>query len=512
MAEIKRPSFGTGGIRAVMGEGYEHFNASLVREASLGAALWARESYGEYALTRGVIICRDTRLGSEEFALEAARVFASLGFRTRLFERETPTPLLSYVIRALGACCGVSLTASHNPPQYNGYKLYNDRGVQLTPSDTSAVAEKISLARSNEKSTLAVFNGNRPLAVETLDDELYKEYNSRILSLFPRAKSPEALRAVYTPLFGAGYLPVRDLLSRAGFSGLRVVESQMPPDGSFPGLKTPNPEDFPAFALALELARQTSADVVFATDPDGDRIAVCAPQMGEYKPLSGNELGALLCDYVMRNFEFDEDKTNVVFKTVVTGELGAQIARAHGAIVRETLTGFKFIGELIERLSADERFAFAYEESCGYLATPLARDKDAVSSALLVCLAAEECRERGITLHDRLGELYAQYGCRADALETLPLDGDAARYMNALRKTPVFAAAHVDDYTNSINGLPSADLLKYALSDGSTVAVRPSGTEPLLKIYYSARGGDMRAASARLEELGAAMKRAVKSE
>lgn len=512
MAEIKRPSFGTGGIRAVMGEGFEHFNAALVREASLGAALWAREKYGEAALARGVIICRDTRLGSEEFALEAARVFGSLGFRARLFERETPTPLLSYAIRELGACCGVSLTASHNPPQYNGYKLYNDRGVQLTPADTSAVAEKIALVRSDEKSALTVFEGKRPLAVETLNDELYKQYNSRILAFFPSAKAPEALRAVYTPLFGAGNLPVRDMLARAGFSGLRVVESQTPPDGSFPGLKTPNPEDFSAFALALKLARETSADIVFATDPDGDRIAACAPQNGEYKPLSGNELGALLCDYVMRNFAFEGAKTKVVFKTVVTGELGAQIARAHGATVRETLTGFKFIGELIERLGADERFAFAYEESCGYLATPLARDKDAVSSALLVCLAAEECRERGITLLERLGELYAQYGFRADALETLPLDGDAARYMNALRKTPPFADAQVDDYTNSINGLPSADLLKYALGDGSTVAVRPSGTEPLLKIYYSAVGGDMRAASARLEELKITMKRAVKSE
>lgn len=508
MSEIKRPSFGTGGIRAVMGDGPEFFNAGLVREASVGAALWAREKYGENARETGVVICRDTRLRSDEFSAVAAEVFSSLGFRVRVFNDPSPTPLLSYAVRELGACCGVSITASHNPPQYNGYKLYDASGVQLTPRDAAATAAFIARVRE-DSSAAAVFEGGARGQIEYIGDELFKEYNTRILRDFPRAAMPDKLRAVYTPLFGAGDRPVRDLLERAGFSRVSVVESQSAPDGAFPDLKTPNPEDFSSFARALELAKQTDAHVVFATDPDCDRIAVCAPINGEYKPFSGSDLGALLCDYALRNFGFDESKTNVVFKTVVTGELGASIARARGCAVRETLTGFKYIGELIERLADNERFAFAYEESCGYLATPLARDKDALSSALLVCLAAQECLARSITLHDRLNELCAQYGFCADALDALPLEGDAEGYMDALRAAPPFLNCRVDDYTDCINGLPSANLLKYALEDGSTVAVRPSGTEPLLKIYYSARGGDMTSARARLDELKRIMKEAV---
>ena len=511
MSDRERPSFGTGGIRAVMGEGAENFNASLVREASLASARWALERYGENALSLGAIVCRDTRLRSDEFAAAAAEVFSSLGFRTLYFERPSPTPLLSYALRSRGACFGVSVTASHNPPQYNGYKIYGSDGVQLLPEDTGRIAALIGRLRSVGEAAFISerFPENRVRrAVTHLGDEVFKEYNELILSRFPRRGDAGALRAVYTPLFGAGLRPVCGLLARAGFESVSALETQSAEDGRFPGLATPNPESFSAFSAACARAYELGATLAFATDPDSDRLAACELYGGDFRPFSGNELGALLCDYVTRSFSFGG--VPVVLKTVVTGELGASIARARGARVRETLTGFKYVGALMGALAPDERFAFAYEESCGYLASDLVRDKDAVSSALLLCLAAAERRSLGSTLTDRLGELEREFGFRADASASLPLKSDASRYMDALRADPPFDGAHTDDYTNCINGLPPADLLKYTLEDGSTVAARPSGTEPLLKLYYSASGADMPAAELRLAQLKKTMEAALR--
>ncbi|MDO4567288.1 MAG: phospho-sugar mutase, partial [Oscillospiraceae bacterium] len=472
-----RPSFGTGGIRALMGEGPERFNLQLVREAGAGTALWALKKYGESAFERGIIVCRDTRLGSEEFSKAAAEGFASLGFNVRRFEAASPTPLLSFAVRELGACCGVSITASHNPPQYNGYKIYDARGVQLVPADAAEAAGEIERFCSLGEAVLAPFEGRAAGKTELLGRELSERFNSEILKIFPKAAAPEALRAVYSPLFGAAYEPVKDIASRAGFSFLKIVEEQSAPDGRFPGLKTPNPEDFSSFELAIKAARESEASLIFATDPDGDRLAACELFEGEYRPFSGSELGALLCDYVLRHFEGESGKKRIVFKTVVTGELGAAIARSRGCEVRETLTGFKFIGEQMEALSEGESFAFAYEESCGYLASGLVRDKDAVSSALLLLLAAAECRERGTALRGRLEELQREQGFFSGALESLPLEREAVHYMDAFRKSPPFSNCLAEDYSESLRGLPPAELIKYTLADGSTLAVRPSGTE-----------------------------------
>ncbi len=485
-------AFGTGGLRGLMGEGEDCINARTVARASRGVAAWARQ--------RSVVIAYDTRRQSDVLARVAADVFAEAGFAVWLFDVPTPTPVLSFAVRHLGCAVGVVLTASHNPKEYNGYKVYNRDGCQLVPHEADAVIAHFAGA-SDAPAPVSDLVRVVPASVgEAFLDVVMAQ------SRLGDVDAARALRMVYTPLHGtgAGYVPAA--LVRAGFAP-SVVEVQAIADGEFPTVKSPNPEDRAALTLAIAQAEADDADIALGTDPDCDRVGAAVRHAGAFQLITGNQMGALLTDFLLRD-RAALPKNGAVVKTIVTSELGAAIARDAGLAVFETLTGFKYIGEKIGEFerSGAHAFVFGYEESYGYLAGTHARDKDAVVSSLLICEMAAWHKQQGRTLVDALDALYAHHGAYADDLDSVEIDSLARTdaILRSLRQAggALFdPPAQVRDYAPGLDGLPPSDVLKYALADGSWVAVRPSGTEPKLKIYYSARSETMDAARAVLETL-----------
>ncbi|MGG4144803.1 phospho-sugar mutase [Paenibacillus algorifonticola] len=499
--------FGTGGLRGVMGAGTNRLNTYTVGKATQGLANWLlRHASGD---APSMVIAHDSRNYSPEFALDSALVLAANGVKTYLFKSLRATPQLSYAVRSLKASSGIVITASHNPPEYNGYKAYGADGCQLIPEDAEQVIASIQqvtgfdqvkrMSRDEaEAQGLLVWLG------EDADESYINTVVAQSLNVeLLRSGVGEQFSVVFTPLHGTGNMPVREVLAKVGFSNVHIVAEQEQPDGYFSTVKSPNPEEREAFTLAIKLAQQVNADIIIGTDPDADRMgAVVKNNNGEYVVLTGNQSGALMVNYVLSQLtERGQLPDNgVVIKTIVTSEMGADIARSYGVAVENTLTGFKYIGEKMTgyEKTGERSFLFGYEESYGYLTGTYARDKDAIVAALLICEAAAYYRSLGKTLYDVLLELYEKHGVYLEGLESRTLKGldgvqKIAGIMDSWRNQPPVDINGVKieqilDYKLGLDGLRPENVLKYMLADGSWFCLRPSGTEPKIKVYFAVRG------------------------
>lgn len=510
--------FGTGGLRGIMGAGTNRMNRYTVGKATTGLARCLLDTYGEDAKSRGLAIGYDTRNNSEYFARIAADVFSAFGIHVFLHAHARPVPQLSFTVPFWNCVAGVMITASHNPKEYNGYKVYDEYGCQLVPRKAEAVIKYVNAVTDYKTIN---FSGDRSL-IETADVTDNFIDAVRRQARYEDTAAKANLKIIYTPLHGTGNVPVTKILLLEGFTSLTHVKAQTITDGNFPTVVSPNPEDKKALKMGIAQAERTGADIVLGTDPDCDRVGIAVRTSArEYQLMTGNQVGALLMDYVLSTTDLGRVEKHAVVKTVVTSELGAEIARKHGIIVFDTLTGFKFIGEKITQFekaqkSGDEKrafnFLFGYEESYGYLAGTHARDKDAVVSSLLICEMAAKAKAEGKTLIDKIEEIYSEFGYYCDALDSFTLKGkDGLEQIDSMMVTlrsdgsPFDNTGTVIDYSRNVDTglfglLPHSNVLKYMLSDGSWIAVRPSGTEPKIKFYYSVKGEDRNTAEEKLDK------------
>lgn len=488
--------FGTGGLRGIMGAGANRMNKYTVGKATKGLCEYLKN---EFAGEKSVVIAYDSRNNSKAFAECAAEVLCYNGIKTFLFEEIMPTPVLSFSVRYLNCNAGIVITASHNPKEYNGYKVYDKYGCQLVPK----YADKVISYINNVKDIKSVKHMNLNMALSNgyltyIGDEVLNSYISEVEKMAVYKEASD-LKIVYTPLHGTGNIPVRKVLSDMSFD-ISVVKEQAVADGNFTTVRSPNPEEKDALNMALEQAKIANADLVIGTDPDCDRVGVGVLHNGEYTLLTGNQTGALLVDFYLKFKKQNLNPKSTLVKTIVTNDLGAEIARKNGLNVVETLTGFKYIGDQITKYekTGENEFLIGYEESYGYLVGIYARDKDAVVASMLICEMAAYYKKNKMTLVDALNVLYSEYGFYLDALDSFVLKGKdgASRIKNIMsyfraNKATVFPnITDVKDYSTGIGDLPKSNVLKFFLKGGSWVAVRPSGTEPKLKMYYSVRGID----------------------
>lgn len=488
--------FGTGGLRGIMGAGANRMNKYTVGKATKGLCEYLKN---EFAGEKSVVIAYDSRNNSKAFAECAAEVLCYNGIKTFLFEEIMPTPVLSFSVRYLNCNAGIVITASHNPKEYNGYKVYDKYGCQLVPQ----YADKVISYINNVKDIKSVKHMNLNMALSNgyltyIGDAVLNSYISEVEKMAVYKEASD-LKIVYTPLHGTGNIPVRKVLSDMSFD-VSVVKEQAVADGNFTTVRSPNPEEKDALNMALEQAKRANADLVIGTDPDCDRVGVGVLHNGEYTLLTGNQTGALLVDFYLKFKKQSLNPKSTLVKTIVTNDLGAEIARKNGLNVVETLTGFKYIGDQITKYekTGENEFLIGYEESYGYLVGTYARDKDAVVASMLICEMAAYYKKNKMTLVDALNVLYSEYGFYLDALDSFVLKGKdgASRIKNIMsyfraNKATVFPnITDVKDYSTGIGDLPKSNVLKFFLKGGSWIAVRPSGTEPKLKMYYSVRGID----------------------
>ena len=499
--------FGTGGLRGIMGAGTNRMNSYTVGKASLGFSKYLKDKYdGEIS----VVIACDSRLNSRAFEWDSARVFASQGIKVYAYTQIVPVPMLSFATRYLHCNAGVMITASHNPKEYNGYKAYDNTGCQLCTDDAKEVLSYINAIDDYS----SVYNDVKTVDEYISDgmivgiyDELFDEFIKAVKTQSLYNEHSE-LKIVYTPLHGTGNVPVRKVLED---KIVYVVKEQEEPNGNFPTVVSPNPEDRKALTLGIELAKEKDADIVLGTDPDCDRVGVAVKHNGEYVLLTGNQTGALLVNFVLTIKKDSLNSKSTLVKTIVTSELGANIGRSFGLQVEETLTGFKYIGDKINKFetSGEQEFVIGYEESYGYLVGTHARDKDGVVSSMLVCEMAAWYKNQGKTLVDGLNEIYDKYGYYLDFLDSFVLKGkDGAEKIQNLMvefrnkgKELLPDIKEIVDFKDGIRDLPKENVLKYIFNDGSWMAVRPSGTEPKIKVYYSIVDLDKSKAKARLENI-----------
>ncbi|OPH51352.1 phosphoglucomutase [Paenibacillus ferrarius] len=508
--------FGTGGLRGVIGAGTNRINVYTVGRASQGLAQYVN---GTGAASPSIVLAYDSRHMSPEFALEAALVFAGNGIKAYLFQTLHATPQLSFAVRYLGANAGVVVTASHNPPEYNGYKVYGADGGQLVPQYAEQViAEVQSIDSFSKVKKLSQQEAEAQGLLAWLGEDVDQAYIEAVTAI---SQNPEVIkeisddfRIIFTPLHGAGNVPVREVLKAVGFGQVRVVAEQEQPDAQFSTVKSPNPEEREAFTLAIAQAKEWNADIIIGTDPDADRMgAVVKDPNGEYVVLSGNQSGAIMVNYLLSSLkERGTLPTNgVVVKTIVTSEMGAVIANHYGIPTLNTLTGFKYIGEKMSQFeqSGEHTFVFGYEESYGYLAGDYARDKDAVIAAMLIAEAAAYYKKQGKTLYEVLQELYESFGYFLEKLESRTLKGkdgveQIGRMVDAWRTNPPTEiggtrVTALEDYVKGVDGLPIENVLKFKLEDGSWFCLRPSGTEPKIKFYFAVKGSTGPAAAEQLD-------------
>ncbi len=505
--------FGTAGLRGIIGAGSNRMNKYTVSKATEGFANYIC-SKGDKAKEDGIVIAHDNRRMSREFAEVTAGVLAAHGIKTYLFEDLRTTPELSFSVRYLGCFGGVVITASHNPPEYNGYKLYDENGCQLIPSIADEVTGFVNAVTDELDVKCLSLSGAGEL-VEIVGEEIDETYYEEVLALQFDPDEEKNIKVVYTPQHGTGNIPVRDVLDEAGYTVLPVL-SQCEPDPDFSGTKSPNPEVPAAYDAAIELMREHSADIAIATDPDCDRLGAAINCGDRCELITGNQSGALLLHYILTRMTEQGclPENPLMINTVVTSTLGDKVAESFGVEVEKTLTGFKFIGDRIKVHNAlgDKNYVFGYEESYGCLIGDFVRDKDAVQASLMFCEAADYYKKQGKTLIDVLNELFEAHGYFLDTQSSTFFKGvDGADKMNALldgmRKNPLTEAAgikvtSVEDFLLSPpEGFVPSNVLRYNLEDGSFVAIRPSGTEPKCKVYYCVRGNDKADAEAKLSSL-----------
>ena len=514
--------FGTAGLRGILGAGSNRMNIYVVRQATQGLANWVKTQGGSQL----VAISYDSRINSDVFAKEAACVLAANGIKVRIYDALMPVPALSFATRYYHANAGIMITASHNPAKYNGYKAYGPDGCQMTDDAAAVVYAQIQKTDILTGAAWMPFEEGKAKGLIAYVDEdckeaLYDAIKSR--SVRPGLCATAGLKLVYSPLNGSGLVPVTRVLHDIGITDITIVPEQEYPDGNFPTCPYPNPEIFEALRLGLELAEKSGADLMLATDPDADRvgIAIRCPD-GTYELVSGNEVGVLLLDYICqgRIEKGTMPKNPVAVKSLVSTPLADKVAAHYGVEMRNVLTGFKWIGDQIARLEAAgevDRFILGFEESYGYLAGSYVRDKDAIVGSMLICEMAAYYRSIGSSIKQRLEEIYAQYGRylnKVDSFEFPGLSGmdKMAGIMSGLRSNPPteiggYKVEKVTDYQNTAEtGLPAANVLVYALDGGATVIVRPSGTEPKIKTYFTTLGKTLAEAEAQKEALAAALK------
>lgn len=521
--------FGTAGMRGVIGAGTNRINVYVVRQATEGLAKLI-ETKGEDVKKRGVAIAYDSRHFSPEFAFESAQVLAKHGIKAYVFESLRPTPELSFAVRHLGTFAGIMVTASHNPAPFNGYKVYGEDGGQMPPADADALTDFIRAIDDPFAIELADLEESKASGLievigENVDAEYLKEVKDVNINQKLIDEYGKDMKIVYTPLHGTGEMLARRALAQAGFESVQVVEAQAVPDPDFSTVKSPNPENQEAFALAEELGRKVDADVLVATDPDADRLGVEIRQAdGSYRNLSGNQIGAIIAKYILEAHKTAGTlpKNAALAKSIVSTELVTKIAESYGAKMFNVLTGFKFIAEKIQEFEEKHNYTymFGFEESFGYLIKPFVRDKDAVQAVLIVAEIAAYYRSRGLTLADGIEEIYKEYGYFAEKTISVTLSGvdgaaEIKKIMDKFRdnapvqfnstdviKTEDFlaqtatSAAGVEKLTT-----PPSNVLKYTLADDSWIAVRPSGTEPKIKFYFATVGNDLTDAEAKIANI-----------
>ena len=499
--------FGTAGLRGVIAAGTNRINIYTVRRATLGLANYIIKNTTEEEKNRGVVIAHDNRHMSREFCIEAANTLAACGIKAYIFDSLRTTPELSFAVRNLNTIAGIVITASHNPPEYNGYKVYWEDGAQVMPHIANAITEEINSI--HDYSTIPTLTEENKNLVVTLDEKADTEFIEAVKKQVIRKELIEKVgkefKIVFTPLCGTGNKPIRRALSEVGFENILVVKEEENPDPNFAGIEYPNPEEQKALTRGIELAKENGADLVIATDPDCDRVGVAVKTTtGDYALLTGNQIGGLLTDYIIEGLkEKGELKENsTLIKTIVTSEFGADIAKANNVEVLNVLTGFKFIGQKIKSFeeSGDRTYLFGYEESYGYLVGTHARDKDGVVASLLISEMAAYYYDKGMSLYEGLQELYKKYGYFKEKTISLTLKGieglakikEIITYFreNDIKEFNNTKVVDLKDYQKGIDDLPKSNVLKYFLEDGSWIAVRPSGTEPKLKFYVAVKGQD----------------------
>ncbi len=497
-------SFGTGGLRGVIGAGTNRMNIYTVAKATQGLANYLKEHFGAPSVAIGF----DSRINSELFSKVAARVFAANGVKVHIWPELMPVPTVSFAVRELGCSAGVMVTASHNPSKYNGYKVYGADGCQITTQGAAEVLAKIE--------ALDIFQDVRIMDFGTawndgqimhIPEAVYTAFveNVKAQSVLYGDKTTHDVAIVYSPLNGAGRKPVLRTLKELGYTNITVVKEQEEPDGRFPTCPYPNPEIREAMELGLRYAKEKNADLLLATDPDCDRVGIAVKNaQGDYVLLSGNEVGLLLLDYLcaQKQKHGKMPKDPVLVKTIVTVDLAERIAEHYGVETRNVLTGFKYIGEqigLLEKAGEERRYLFGFEESYGYLTGTYVRDKDGVDGAVMICEMFSFYAARGIRLTDQLAKLYERYGYCRNTLHSYQFEGSAgfarmqgimAAFRQGISTFGGKAVEKVLDYSAGLEGLPKADVLKFYLDGGSTLVVRPSGTEPKLKLYLSVTAKD----------------------
>lgn len=493
-------AFGTGGLRGIMGAGSNRMNKYTVGKATLGLANYLKsKNSGDLK----VALAYDSRNNSAFFAKTAAGIFASCGFKVYLYETLVPVPVLSFTTHYLGCTAGVMITASHNPKEYNGYKVYDSKGCQFCTEDAKNAIEYINAIE--DFSSIPFSDSDEGITM--IGENVLSEYLKQVAKQSVYTEKSD-LKIVYTPLHGTGNIPVRRMLQGMDVT---VVKEQELPDGNFSTVRSPNPEEKDALNIAIEKAKEIGADLVLGTDPDCDRVGIAVKDGDDYVLFTGNQTGALLVKFVLTMHKSELNPKSTLIKTIVTSELGANIGRKFGLNIEETLTGFKYIGDKINKYeeTGEREFVIGYEESYGYLVGTHARDKDAVVSSMLICQMATWYKNHGKTLVDGLNEIYDEYGYYLDYLDSFVLKGkDGAEKIQSLMvlfrntgKDLFDGIKEIIDFKDGIRDLPKENVLKYIFEDGSWLAVRPSGTEPKIKVYYSIVDKDRDNAKHRLETI-----------
>ncbi|HBH2598208.1 TPA: phospho-sugar mutase [Clostridioides difficile] len=518
----KNLEFGTGGLRGIIGAGTNRINIYTVRRATLGVLNYIMKTQGEEGKQKGIVIAHDSRYMSREFCIEVAKTLSAYGVKAYIFEELKPTPELSFAVRYLKCAMGIVITASHNPKEYNGYKVYDSDGGQICIDMANDIIAEVN--KIDDYSTIKSIDFEEALSKNLItildnevDDEFIKAVKKQVLRQNIIDEYGKKLKIIYTPIHGTGNKPVRKVLNECGFENVMVVKEQELPDSNFSTVKYPNPEEKSVFNIAIEMAKNNGTDLIIGTDPDCDRVGIVVKDSsGEYVVLNGNQVGSLLVRYILESLveENKLPKNNpTIIKTIVTSELGAKIAKAYNVDCLNTLTGFKFIGEKIKAFeeSNDRSFIMGYEESYGYLIGTHARDKDGVVSSLMICEMAAYYSSKGMNLYEALIDTYNKFGYYKEDLKSVTLKGidgikkikEMMLYFRSVKVDNV-ADVKVDkilDYKDGVDDLPKSDVLKFLLEDGSWIAIRPSGTEPKIKFYFGANSDNQEDVEFKLNNL-----------